>query len=158
MACGNPSPTGADNPYVNVFRALARELFQRSSTDPSSRRDPVSLPQGSLQPVRERRVAQVLSSSRFGDTFDRFDRLPGMQTPARAAASRASRPTHGLAMDNPVAVERAMRQLASDSFTPARREPVNLLGTASHAMELHADERPAAVASNGFFASLDDLF
>ena len=151
----NPPPTRADNLSVNVFRALARELFQRSSTDPASRRDPVSLPQGSLQPVRERRVAQVLSSARFGDAFER---LPDMQASQSPVSRASSRPTHGLSMDNPASVERAIKQLASDSFTPARRAPVNLLGLANHAMELRGAERPAAVAPNGFFASVDDLF
>ena len=154
---------------MNVFRALARELFQRPSTEPSSRRDPVSQqqqPAGSLQPVRERRVAPVLSSSTFAR--DTFERLPQETNVAEvgsrvAKQRRASRPLSGLAMDNApmndAQVERAWRRHAADSFTPARRAPVNLLGLANHAMDVHADEqRPATVVPNGFLASLDDLF
>ncbi len=98
---------------MNVLRSLARELVNLQVNVASAARDV-----GSLQPVREQRVAPVVGLSRFRDAFDQLPQGP-------RGTMQALRAEHA-AGQGPARLAQALRALKTDGFEQARRAPVRL--------------------------------
>lgn len=132
---------------MNVFRSIARDVLDLANR--VADKAPADLAAGSLQAVRQQRVAPVLQTSRFRDAFEQFPQ-GARGTLSTLATERAFRPQFSSAPS---------RALQTDGFERSSRRGVDLTGglKAASKLESKSDVVAASTASNGFNASLDDL-
>lgn len=127
---------------MNVLRSLAKNLWNVLDVGKAAQPD---VGAKTLEAVRQKAVPSVLGLSRFRDGFDQFPQGP-LGT-LRAATSQSTY----RASFNAAALQR-------DGFERGGRAPVDLSGGVKPQYQLTEQApAPAAGASNGFAASLDDI-
>lgn len=139
---------------MSGFKVFARNLADMLSLQRLRGEGAVESGPGQLNAVRDsKRVAAVVNSGQFSNTFERFP--DQARVPVRQAQVTVRRPFQAQFSEVPAQV------LASDGFDAPRRRPVDLSGglknpttLASNAPDLSGASKPRG---KGFEASLDDL-